>query len=260
MSTKTVHFHPRGWRGTYAGRYRKRRGGRYRGPHRSLASKIKQISLAQCETKMSSQRFFDGTNAEPLYHNVTNFKIHNLLATTQGTLDPAGTDQDQRNRIGSEIIARGLLLKFMFISAQSRPNMNIMAYVYQYDATITSVPVDLQFWSGPSGGASNQNRFLDRPNVNKVKVLRKFLISNRQNYSALVPSQDERNNTCYKQLWIPLKNKKIRYIENADGLSTSTPQWKNYGVALVAFDTTNTGQGDIVGYVTAQTTLYFKDP
>lgn len=226
----------------------------------SLNSRIKRVSLSQCETKMSSQRFFAGTNAEPLYHNVTNFKIHQLLSTTQGTDDPAGTDQDARNRVGSEIIARGLLLKFMFITAQSRPNMNIMAYVYKYDATITAVQTDINFWSGPAGGAANQNRFLDRPNLNKVKVLRKFLISNRQNYSANVPSADERNNTCYKELWIPLKNKKIRYIENSAGASTSTPQWHNYGVALVAFDTTNTGPGDIVGYCTAQSTLYFKDP
>lgn len=226
----------------------------------SLVSKIKKVSLSQCETKMSSQRFWDGTNAQPLLHNQTEYGMHALLNTTQGTDDPAGTNEDGRNRIGSEIIARGLLLKFMFISAQSRPNMNIMAYVYQYDATITAVPTDINFWSGPSGGAGNQNRFLDRPNGNKVKILRRFLISNRQNYSSNVPSGSERNNTCYKELYLPLKNKKIKYIENAAGASTATPQWKNYGVAIVAFDTTNTLPSDIVGYVTAQTTLYFKDP
>jgi len=230
-----------------------------RRPRSSLKKTIKTVSLANCETKMSSQRFWQGTNAQPLYHNQTEFRMYNLLATTQGIDAPTGTTEDSRNRIGSEIVARGLLLKFMFISAQSRPNMNIMAYVYQYDATVVA-PTDINFWCGPVGGAQPQNRFLDRPNGNKVKVLRKFLIQNRQNYSSNVPSGDERNNTCYKELYLPLKNRKIKYVENSTGVSTAQPQWRDIGVAMVAFDTTNTGPNDIVGYVTAQTTLYFKDP
>ena len=230
-----------------------------RRPARNLVSKIKKVSLSLNETKMSSQRFHAGTNAQPLYHNVTDFTIHSLLATTQGFDNPHGTTEDTRNRIGTEILARGLLLKFMFMSAQSRPNFNLMCYVYNYDATIGQ-PQDVNFWCGPLGGAQNQNRFLDRPDGNKVKILRKFVIQNRQNYAAEVPSGDERINTCYRELYIPLRDKKVKYIPSTTGVSTSTPQWKNIGVALVAFDTTNTGQGDIVGYVTAQTTLYFKDP
>lgn len=227
---------------------------------KSLNKQIKKVSLSLNETKLSSQRFFAGTNAEPLYHNVTNYDIKALLSTSQGFDNPSGTTEDSRNRIGTEILARGLQLKFMFISAQSRPNMNIMAFVYNYDATITS-PTDINFWCGPAGGGvTNQNRFLDRPNNNKVKILKKFRIGNRQNYSSNVPSEAERSNTCYKEIYIPLKNKKIKYIENSAGASTSTPQWRNIGVALVAYDTTNTLQSDIVAYVTCQTTLYFKDP
>lgn len=230
-----------------------------KGKTKTLAKKMAQVSLSLVETKLSSQRFFAGTNAQPLYHNVTNYDINKLLATSQGFDNPSGTTEDSRNRIGSEIIARGLSVKFMFISAQSRPNMNIMAYIYKYDATIPS-PTDINFWCGPDGGGGLQNRFLDRPNNNKVKVIKRFMIGNRQNYSSNVPSGSERNNTCFKEFWIPLKNQKIKYIENAAGLSTSTPKWKNIGVAIVAYDTTNSLPTDIVGYVTAQSTLYFKDP
>lgn len=224
----------------------------------SLNSRIKKVSLQNCETKKSNQRFWPGTNAQPLYHNVTEFGILNLLGTTQGTDNPQGTTEDSRNRIGTEIIARGISLKLMFITAQSRPNLNVMLYVFSYEAGLNPVN-DQEFWCGPSGAGASQNRFLDRPNTNKVKILKKMYLHNLPNYSTVVPSGDERSNMIVKELWVPLRNRKIKYQIDGTG-PTNIPKFRDIGVAMVAFDTTNTLTSDIVGYVTAQSTLYFKDP
>ena len=226
---------------------------------RSLNRRIKRISLNQCETKMSSQRFWAGTNANPLYHNTTEFDMINLLKTSRGVDDPDGTTLDGRNRVGNEIIARGILFKFMFITAQSRPNLNVMVYIYEYDSNYTAGPP--QFWVGPSGGGLAQNRFLDRPNKNQVRVLRKLYIHNLPNYSTVNEAGTERNNMVLKTLWLPLKNRKVHYDGPGTGTTNQTiPRNKDIACAMVAFDTTNTLGSDIVGYVTAQTTLYFKDP
>lgn len=250
----------------YAGKiYRK---GRRRIPYYNLAKQMKAISLAQCETKTSSQRFWAGTDAQPLYHNDTNYRMMNLLATTQGFGAPIGLEANTRNRDGAKITLRGLSLKFMFITAQSRPNLNVMCYVFWYNSELVNphsspqvLLQDSQFWTGPAGIGANFNRLLDKPNPNSdIKIIKRFYVSNMPNYSTVVPSGDERNNTILKELYIPLKNKVIRYNEVGGGADNTIPKYKDIGVAIVAFDTTNTGTGDIVGYVTAQSTLYFKDP
>lgn len=226
---------------------------------RLASSRIKRVMLSQCETKTSSQRFWAGTNSQPLYHNTTEFGMLNLLATSQGTDNPQGTTEDSRNRIGTEIILRGLSIKFMFMTAQSRPNLNIMGFVFSYEAALSAI-TDGQFWCGPSGGGASQNRFLDRPNLNKVKILKKFYVHNLPNYSTVVPGGQERNNTLIKSIYIPMKNRKLRYQVDGTGAGTNVPKFRDIGVALVAFDTTNSLTSDIVGYATSQTTLYFKDP
>lgn len=250
----------------YSGKiYRK---GRRKIPYYNLAKQMKAIALAQCETKTSSQRFWSGTNALPLYHNVTNYRMMNLLATTQGFSNNPGLEVNTRNRDGAKITLRGLSLKFMFITAQSRPNLNVMCYVYWYNSEKVNphsnpqvLLTDSDFWTGPAGIAATFNRLLDKPNPNKdIKVIKRFYVSNMLNYSTVVPSGDERNNTILKELYIPLRNKVIRYNDVGGGVDNTIPKYKDIGVALVAFDTTNTGQGDIVGYVTAQSTLYYKDP
>lgn len=233
-------------------RYARGRAARRHG--RTLASKIKNISLRQCETKKACQRYAGGTNAQALYHNLSDY-WQNLMATTQGVDDPQGTDQYRGSRIGTDIIAQGLKLRFMFISTTDRPNLNIMVYLYQYNSkTPQSSTV---FWAGPAGSGATNNRFLDHPNTDRVKVLRKFVIQNRNNYN-ITDSGSNRVHTVYRDLWLPMKNRKIRY-DNDTG-NGDVPMLKDIGLCVTAFDATNSGPTDIVGYWTASSVLYFKDP
>lgn len=229
------------------------RGNRAR-KYKSLNSRIKSISLAQSETKKACQRYAGGTNAQALYHNISDF-WQNLLATTEGTADPQGTDDYRESRIGTDIIARGMKLRFMFISTADRPNLNIMVYVYRYNAK--TAQQSSVFWAGPAGQGGANNRFLDHPNTDRVQVLKKFVVQNRNNYN-ITDSGASRVHTVYRELYLNLKNQKIRY-DNDTG-NGDVPMFKDIGICCTAFDATNTGATDIVGYWTASSVFYFKDP
>lgn len=254
MTTRTIRFNKAGW-----ARVRKGRKPRpYRGRYSSLAAKIKRISLQQCETKKSMMRYAAGTDAQPLFHNISDY-WGNLFQTTQGVTDPQGNALARNNRIGTDIIVRGLKLKFMFISTTDRPNLNIMVYVFKYNVRDGEGGgmSDATFWAGPVGQGGTSNRFLDHANTDRVTVLRKFVVQNRNNYN-ISDSGSNRVHTVYRDLYINFKNMKVRY--DNDLLAGQYPMWKDIGVCVTAFDATNSGAADIVGYWTGSSCLYFKDP
>lgn len=220
---------------------------------RFQARRIKRIVLAQCETKKSYQRLGGGTTSTELFHNVTHYYT-NLLHTTQGFDDPQGNTQDSRNRIGTDIIARGMKVKIMFISHTDRPNMNIHCYLFKYNTTQFAM-TDALFWAGPAGLGTDSNRLLDHPNSDRVTALKKITVQNRNNYS-IAPSN--RVNTCFREFYFPFRNWKVRYDNDTGG--GHYPMYKDIGLAVVAFDSPDTNELQSVAWVTATTCLYFKDP
>lgn len=221
---------------------------------RSLTSKIKQVSLSQCETKTAGQQVgaISGSAAVDLFHNVTHY-VPNLLKTTQGvTANPGAEEVD--NRVGNEVIARGLRIKLQFISDPAHPNVNIQGYVFRYEANET--PADSNFWAGPSGAGGTMLRFLDAPDTRQVKILKSFRVTN-QNVSFNVDAGTTRYvHNVYKDLWVPLKSQKLKY----DGNNSSVPKYKDIGMCFVTFDANNTLQTDIISYLSYTCKFYFKDP
>lgn len=230
---------------------------RNRGP-KVTNRRIKNVSLAQCETKKSFMRYAAGTNAQPLYHNLSDY-WGNLLQTTEGAEDPQGNAIARDNRIGTDVIARGIKLKFMFISTTDRPNLNIMVYVFKYNSRDGEGGFigDRIFWAGPTGAGGTSNRFLDHPNTDRVTPIRKFVVQNRNNYN-ISDSGSNRVHTVFREIYIPLKNMRVRYDSSL--LAGQYPMWKDFGVCVTAFDATNSGPTDIVGYWTGSSCFYFKDP
>ena len=210
--------------------------------------------LAQCETKKSYQRFGAGTSAQELFHNVTHYWT-NLLATTQGTDDPQGNTQDGRNRVGTDIIARGLKVKIMFISNVDRPNLNVHCYLFKYNTTAFGM-TDSLFWAGPLGVGADSNRLLDHPNSDRVQALKKLVVQNRVNYANT--DGGNRVSTVYREFYFPFKNWKVRYDNDTGG--GHYPMYKDIGLAIVAYDTPDTNELQSVARCTATTCLYFKDP
>lgn len=219
---------------------------RRRRPKRTLNSRIKRISLKQSETKTSHQKEI----GQDLFHNLTHY-YPNLLACDQGVSNPIGTSQDSRNRIGSEIKAVGLRIKNQIISTPGRPNCNYMIYIFWYRAANSLN--DSTFWSGPSGGGATNNRFLDHPQPAIYRIIKKMFIQNLNNYDA--GGADNRVHTAYRETYIPLKLRTLRYNQN----STLPEPW-TIGMAVTAFDANNTAQTDQLADSNFATTFYYKDP
>ena len=210
----------------------------------ALSKKIKTISLKQSETKMSNQKEVSNT----LFHNLTHY-YSNLLSTEQGVTAPIGTGQDSRNRVGSDVVGVGIRLKNQIISAVGRPNCNYIIYIFWYRSN--SVLNDTNFWSGPSGGGATNNRFLDHPKPNLFRIVKKMIVQNLNNYANV----DDKVHTHYKEIYVPLKFKKIRYNQDSD-----VPDPWTLGMAVTAFDANNTGQTDALAYSSFASTFYYKDP
>lgn len=213
-----------------------------------MVSKIKRVSLAQSETKtngLSSAQA--GIN---MFHNKTHY-VTNLLATTQGVTANPGTDEID-NRIGNEVVARGVKIQLQFITDPAHPNFNMRFFVFRYESN--EAPLDANFWVGPAGAGGNQNRMLDFADTRNVTILKSFTVQNR-NVLPVNPDQKTVHNV-YRDVWIPLKNKKIKYDSN----DSKTPKYTTLGMCAVCFDANNTLETDIIAFWNYSTRFYYKDP
>jgi len=224
---------------------------------------MKTVALRQAETKKSS--IYIPTTIK-LYHNLANYQA-NLLQTNQGVQDPQGTTNNTLNRIGDEVIARGMKLKFFTQNSSDRPNVMYRIMVFWYNTILNTgggaPPLDdTFFWAGTDGAGGNMNRMLDRPNTDRVKVLVDKIISpaNQGNFSLQSGSGTVNigpyDKTNYHDFWIPLNNRKIKY----NGDNSQFPRFKDIGLAILAFDATTTSQIDGLGGYQYSTTFYYKDP
>lgn len=219
----------------------------FRRPRRKpLAKMMQAISLKQCETKTASQY----ENSVDLFHNQTHY-VTNLLRCGQAVTANPGTTE-LNNRIGNEVVARGLKIKLQFISDPKRPNMNVRYFVFRYEGRET--PTDANFWVGPGGAGGNMNRMLDHADTRNVTILKTGLVQNRNKLP--IDADAGTVNNIYRDIWIPMKNKKITYDAN----NSSLPKYTTIGMAFVAYDANNTLQTDIIQYLGYSTRFYFKDP
>ncbi len=221
---------------------------------KSLTAKIKSVSLSQIETKSAGQQdgAIPGDAAVDLFHNVTHY-VPNLLATEQALTANPGLNI-LTNRVGNEVLARGLKLRLQFISDPAHPNVNIKGYVFRYEAN--EPPTDANFWCGPLGAGGTMIRMLDSPDTRNVTILKSFQVQNR-NVSFNVDAGTTRYvHNVYKDIWIPLKNKKIVYDSN----NSAIPKYTTIGMCFVTFDANNTLQTDIISYLSWTSKFYFKDP
>ncbi len=185
-----------------------------------------------------------------MLHNKTEY-IPNLLATTQGvTANPGTTELD--NRIGNEVVARGVKIQLQFITSPKHPNFNMRFFVFRYEAN--EAPVDTNFWVGPAGAGGNANRMLDFADTRNVTILKSFVIQNRNTLPVDPDAQTVHN--VYRDVWIPLKNKKIVYDSN----NSEVPKYTTLGMCAVCFDANNTIATDIIAFWNYTTRFYYKDP
>lgn len=216
----------------------------------NLTKMVKAIQLKQCETKRSSQY----TNQlQQIFHNRA-YYAGNMLATTQGTSDPAGASNAGRNRVGDEVVAKGLSIRWFLENVGDHPNVIYKIYVFEYN-TLESPLTDLYFWQGSDGFGANMNRTLDKPQTDRLKI-RKVMTINPRLGSMNIGGQGGLVKTQMRQCWIPLNNRKIQY--NAD--NSPNPRFRDIGFAILAYDAINTSETVVLTNMQWQSTFYYKDP
>lgn len=222
----------------------------YKPGMRGLTKMVKAISLRQCETKKSNQYSTAGVS---LFHNLA-FYVPSLQSTEQGVSDPQGSIQDSRNRIGDEVIARGIKLKWFLENIADRPNVMYRIHVFRYNTL--EVPLsDNYFWAGTDSNGGNMNRMLDKPNVERIKVIKEIMIkpTYQANYSV---DPQNKVKTNFVECWIPLKNRKVKYNDD----NSNDVRYTDIGFAVTTYDAINTAQTDQLANLQWSSCFYFKDP
>lgn len=234
---------------------------------------IKRVALSQNETKTSGH--LTDTYTSPAQYFITNNKttmlLVNCLGTSTGAEDPGGMESSDQNRVGDSIFAKGLKLNIWLESVSDRQNTSFGVVVFWYNPRIAPYTLKVQpsgspqppdlapnFWRGKDGQGSEMCRFLDVIDSNKVKVIKHYRIKNGsanffENTGGTPP--DRQNNVHFFDTYIKL-NKKIKYRDDDE----KTPQWRDIGVAVYAYNQSTALSTDNVGIITGSSLLYFKDP
>lgn len=229
-------------------RYRKRRNNP---TNKRIAKIAKNVQLNLCENKKSTQYRQAGITPN-LNHNTT-FYVKNLLKTTQGPQNPEGINQNTLNRVGDEVIARSLKLKFHIANVATRPNVMYKIIVFKYRSEFTAS--DANFWSGSAGLGAQTNRMLDFVRSDKIKVLGQKMLATYPSPSYTMDTV-QKNKAYYVDFNINLHNMKVKY--NAD--NSQYTRWTDVGFAVVGYDDRSTLTTDNVGILSWSSRFYYADP
>jgi len=220
----------------------------------------KKVTLRQSEPKVASRLVSSlGTSANNLGHNVTKYYL-NFLATEQGKTANPGTEIIS-NRIGNEIYAKGMKFRMQLTNQVGESNVSYKIWIFMYQSGTQLT--DQLFYVGPSGSGGTQNRMLDFPDTRKVTILKHMVIhtsSRTANMNQQKNNEDGTNmagrmHSTYRDVWVPI-NRKIRY----EGNDSDVPKFRDMGMAILAYDTNNTSQGQVLGFSDFTSRLYFRDP
>lgn len=214
-----------------------------------LVKLIKKVSLKAAETKNTHEI---AENID-LYHNTQELQT-NLLYTRQGITDGNSGTSYYSNRIGDEVVARGLQIKFWFANKKDRPNVMYKIIVFRYYSQSTP-PTTVYKSQGTS------NLMIRDIDTEKVKILKVKMfnlqvgISNTGTEQGVTSGQQKEAHK-YMKVYIPLKNQKIKYIADDSG----TPQKSDIGFCVVVYDSYGTLTTDVVASYAYNAKFYFKDP
>lgn len=214
---------------------------------KSLVRLIKKVSLRQSETKHTHQII---ENVQ-MYHNVPMVLTSSLLFTDQGMGDTQTGSQAFAMRIGDEVVARGISLKFWIANKLDRPDVIYKIIVFKYRANTTLANADPYVTQG------THNYLIRDLNTEKfqiVKVKNVRISTSAQRITAADTFYGAEGHKAIS-MWIPLGNQKVKYEDGGN-----VPLMKDYGVSIVAYDSYGTLTSDNIGSLALNRKFYFKDP
>jgi len=169
---------------------------------RGLVNLIKRISLRNVETKATHKVQED----IDINHNL-GFIHSNLLKTEQGLTDTDTGATAYANRLGDEVIARGLSIKLWIANKSDRPNVMYRLCVFKYQSQ--SIPALADCFTGANG-----NRMMDKLDNEYITILYQKIFNLQVGFSAaygVTGTAGQKEAHTYRKIWIPLKNKKLVY-------------------------------------------------
>jgi len=214
--------------------------------NKSLVALIKKVSLKNSETKYNH---ISNENIN-LFHN-TGHQFSGLLNATHGITDNGAGTSVISNRLGDEVIGRGISIKLWIANKLDRPNVMYRICVYKYQSQ--SIPTLVNLFKTGSG-----NKIMDDLDKEYITPVYQKIFNLQVGYSAVPAAAgdtDGREAHTYKQIWIPLKNRKIHYTD-----AGSIPKFTNYGFFIMPYDSFGTLITDNIASYSYQYKFYFKDP
>ena len=215
--------------------------------NKSLIQLIKKVALKPVETKYSH------LTAENVNINHNSGYIYtNLLKTTQGITDTGTGISAYSNRIGDQVIARGISIKLWIANKLDRPNIMYRLVVFKYQSL--NIPLITTCFKGAIG-----NKMMDDLDKEFITPVYQKIFNLQVGYSAYATATagdtDGREAHTYKQIWVPLKNKQVHY---ADG--SSAPKFFDYGFFIIPYDSYGSLTTDNIASFSYEQKFYFKDP
>nr|QXP07595.1 MAG: putative capsid protein [Arizlama virus] len=206
---------------------------------KTLTKFVKKITLKESEPKQK----YTAIAKTNVLHNAFLYRVHlNQTANMpiQGVKDS--------ERVGDQINMTGFKIKMLCGQQADRPNINWLFYVLQV----------------PKGGAASYsyaawfenitgNVMIDSPNKDYVKVLHRSVMHPNE---AGLAATGGKEYTFFRNLWVP--RKKIVKFGPADSAVTHNDD--DIVLLVASYDAYGTLPMDIVSYVEALVTVYYRDP
>lgn len=155
------------------------------------------------------------------------------------------------NRIGDEVMARGMSIRLMYQCDYARPSQFLRVIIAVIPKTVGGVITDGSNYDLMDAGGSNDTvtGMIKREGV---RVLYDKMTTFNSNGDRTTPTTGD--NRVFKKLWI--KSRKGGSLKwQQDGTLANKP----VGVWVIPYDQYGTLRTDILGYVSYTYKLYFKD-
>lgn len=204
-----------------------------------LVKLVKKITMKTAEPK---QKYLAISKTNVLHNNFA-YRIH-LNQTAQM---PAQGVKDTE-RVGDQINVAGFKIKMLCGQQADRPNVTWRYYVFKLPKGGAAAYTYSSWFENTTG-----NVMIDSPNKDYVKVLASGTW--RPNEAGLDAS-GAKEYTFFKNLWIP--HKKIVKFGPADSAITHNDD--DIVLLVAAYDAYGTLPTDVVGYIEALVTVYYRDP
>lgn len=206
---------------------------------RQLTKFVKKITLKESEPKQK----YTAIGKTNVLHNAFNYRVHlNQTANmpSQGVKDT--------ERVGDQINMTGFKIKMLCGQQADRPNVNWLFYVLQVPKGDAAAYSYASWFENVTG-----NVMIDSPNRDRVKVLHRSVMHPNE---AGLTATGGKEYTFFKNIWIP--HKKVVKFGPADAAVTHNDD--DIVLLVASYDAYGTLPTDIVSYVEALVTVYYRDP